>query len=146
MTTLAVFLGIASKEKDTMGIDSGAPTSWTVTDTENLTVQAEKEGGVLVARVTGRVDGANAREFQEALESAVGESELVVLDLEALSYISSAGLRVMLLLAKALRRQDAKFAVCSLTDRIREVFEISGFDKIIPVHASQDKAITALEG
>ena len=143
MTTLTLF-GLFPRERGVMEINSGDPTNWTVTDTENLRVRAEREDRILIAKVEGRVDGANAREFQEALESAVGESDLVVLDLEQLSYISSAGLRVMLLMAKILQRQDAKFGVCALPDRIREVFEISGFDKIIPVHTSQADTITAL--
>ena len=61
-----------------------------------------------------------------------------------LTYISSAGLRVVLLVAKTLQQQDAKLAVCSLSDSIREVFEISGFDKIVPVYASTGDAISGL--
>ena len=52
----------------------------------------------------------------------------------------------MLLVARKLQRQDAKFALCSLSDSIREVFEISGFDRIIPVHASRPEAVAAVTG
>ncbi len=111
-----------------------------------MEMNTEREGGTLIAKAKGRVDGANAREFQDALEAATDASDCaVILDLQQLSYISSAGLRVILLTAKALRRQGAKFAVCSLSDPIREVFAISGFDKIIPLYASLTEAIAALE-
>ena len=70
----------------------------------------------------------------------------MILDFENLSYISSAGLRVILITAKALRRQDAELAVCSLSDPIREVFEISGFYQIIPVRDTQADAIAAISG
>ena len=68
----------------------------------------------------------------------------VILDFEQLSYISSAGLRVVLLAAKELRKQNKQFGVCSLAGSILEVFKISGFDQIIPVHASQSEAIAAV--
>ncbi len=118
----------------------------TTEETGAMGVTFERGDGVLIAKTEGRVDGANAREFQTDLEDAIDESDrVVVLDLEHLTYISSAGLRVILLTVKMLRKQEAMFSVCSLPDTIREVFEISGFDKIIPIHASQSEAIAALK-
>jgi stage II sporulation protein AA (anti-sigma F factor antagonist) len=109
-------------------------------------VKTERQGNTLIAKTDGRVDGTNAREFQADLEAAIDESErAVILDMEELSYISSAGLRVILLTAKNLRNQDAKFAVCSLSGPIQEVFEISGFDKIISIHASQAEALASFK-
>ncbi len=112
-----------------------------------MPISTEREGATLIAKTEGRVDGSNAREFQDALEEAIEATDrAVVLDMENLSYISSAGLRVILLTAKTLRKQDAKLAVCSLSDSIRQVFEISGFDKIIPIHASQAEAVSSVGG
>lgn len=112
-----------------------------------MKVTIERNGGTLVAMAEDRVDGTNASEFQQALEAAISEEDrVVILDCADLSYISSAGLRVVLLTARALQRQDSKFAVCSLSEQIREVFEISGFDKIIPVHSTRDAALGALGG
>ena len=109
-----------------------------------MEVNATREGSSLFVAVDGRVDGTNAAEFQDALQGVIGEEDkLVVLDLGALSYVSSAGLRVVLLVAKELQRQSAKLAVCSLSDTVKEVFTISGFDKIIPVHGTRQEAIEA---
>ena len=111
-----------------------------------MNVNVERQGDTLIAKTDGRVDGANAREFQTALEAAIDASErAVILDMEELSYISSAGLRVILLTAKALQTQKAKFAVCSLSEPIREVFQISGFDRIISIHASQAEALASFK-
>ena len=102
-----------------------------------MKVTKEKEGETLVAKVEGRVDGTNAGEFQKALEAVITEADRVmILDCEKLTYISSAGLRVVLLTARSLQRKSSKFAVCSLSEEIGSVFQISGFDRIIPVHAS----------
>ena len=86
----------------------------------------------IVVTADGRVDGTNARDFQSALEAVIEASDqAVILDMERLTYISSAGLRVILLAAKSLQRKDATLAICSLSDPIREIFSVSGFDQII---------------
>jgi anti-anti-sigma factor len=111
-----------------------------------MAIESEREGGTLIARAEDRVDGANARAFQDELESVISDNDReVVLDLHKLFYISSAGLRVILLTAKAMKRQETKFAVCCLSDPVREVFQISGFDKIIPVHPTLPEAMDALK-
>ena len=106
-----------------------------------------REDGVLIAKASGRVDGANAREFQNNLEQAIeSDDKMVILNLRELSYISSAGLRVILLVAKSLQSRDTGFAICELQESILEVFQISGFDQIIPVHASESEAKASFSG
>ena len=91
------------------------------------------------------MDGITAREFEDAMKAAISESDhAVIVDLEVLSYISSAGLRAILLTAKDLWNRDAKFALSSLPAPIREVVEIAGFDKIIEVYASKAAALASL--
>ena len=112
-----------------------------------MAIQAEREGDTLVAKAEGRIDGTNAREFQDDLDSVIEEGDrAVILNFEDLMYISSAGIRVVLMTAKTLQRREARFALCSLSEPVREIFEVSGFDKIIPIHASQADAISALGG
>ncbi|MCY4122269.1 MAG: STAS domain-containing protein, partial [Acidobacteria bacterium] len=75
---------------------------------------------------------ANSQAFQSALESGLDTgASLVVLDFERVTIISSAGLRVVLFLAKHLKSRGAKIALCTLSTQIREVMEISGFDRIL---------------
>ncbi len=108
-------------------------------------MNTEQKEGVLIAKPEGRIDGVNARDFHEALTKAIGaDSSPVLVDLAAINYISSAGLRTFLLVAKTLQQRSAQFALCSLSDPIREIFEISGFDKIIAIHPSEDEALAAL--
>ncbi len=110
-----------------------------------MEVHAEREGGALIARAEGRIDGANAREFENALHAALGKDDsMLILDLQSLSYISSAGLRVILMAAKILQGRGGKFVVCSLSESIDEVFEISGFNRIIPTHETRSDALAAL--
>ena len=128
-----------------MSTDDRQGEARTVSDSKNLTVRGESKDGILVASVAGRVDGSNAQEFQEALETLVSEgATALVLDLEQLAYISSAGLRVILLISRQMQGRSGKFGVCGLTGSISEVFALSGFDKIIPIHAAQADALSAL--
>ena len=110
-----------------------------------MDISAERHNGTLIVAANGRVDGSNAQEFHNSLEAVLGADDSgVVLDLGELTYISSAGLRVVLLVAKTVQKQRARLVVCSLPPSIRELFEISGFDKIIPVYESQTKAVAGL--
>ena len=127
----------------TNGQDESAST-WTISEIGNLTIQCRLETRVLVARAVGRVDGVNALQFQDAL-SGLADNDLsaLVLDLEELSYISSAGLRAILFAARQFESKSVKLAVCSLRDSVGEVFRISGFDKIVSTYATQPEALSA---
>lgn len=104
----------------------------------------ERQEEAAVARLEGRVDGSNAQDFQGALESGLDpDARVVVLDCERLAFISSAGLRVFLMLAKQLRERGARIGLCSLSAAVFEVFAISGFEKVIPIYASRAEAMGA---
>ncbi len=110
-----------------------------------MQISSERDGSALIVAVDGRIDGSNSQEFQDRFEEVVGDDDsAVVLDMDKLTYISSSGLRATLLLARKLQRQQAKFAICALSPSIKEVFEISGFDRIIQVHASREEATQAV--
>ena len=99
--------------------------------------------------MAGRIDGVNAQEFQENLDQKTessSDSQAVVLDLEHLSYISSAGLRSILVIAKTLKNKQIKFSMCTLPDPILEIIQITGFDKIIDIHESRSVAVAAATG
>ncbi len=109
-------------------------------------LQFDQIEGVLVISVAGRIDGMNAQEFYQGLDKETdGSSNPVVLDLEKLSYISSAGLRSILLIAKTLQGKNT-LVLCSLPGPIKEIFEITGFDKIINVFESRSESIAAITG
>jgi anti-sigma B factor antagonist len=93
----------------------------------------------------GRLDfGAAAgfqRQVEEVLAGAGTASAAVIIDCSALDYVSSAGLRVFLLATRAAQRAGISFALCALTPAVREVFDLSGFSRIISVHADRATAV-----
>lgn len=64
-----------------------------------------------------------------------------VIDLSQLDYISSSGLRVILLAAKRLNSTAGKLVLCCLTDNVRQVFELAGFLSLFRFYGSRDEAI-----
>ncbi len=110
-----------------------------------IEVNIERQDDILAALITGRIDGSNVMQFEESIKDAIEEGDrAVVLDMENLTYISSAGLRAILMTAKTLQNRNAKFLLCSLSKSIREVFEVSGFDKIINIQPDRAQALAAI--
>lgn len=111
-----------------------------------VAISTERHGSVLAIKAEGRIDGSNAADFLKSVEGVIDQNDTgVILDFSDLNYISSAGLRIILLIAKDLRQRSVMFAVCSLSSSVAEIFMISGFDQIIDLHADSAAAIAALQ-
>lgn len=110
-----------------------------------MEVMTEWKDGVLLVRVSGRIDACNADEFDGAVSAAIEDNGCrVLMDLEKLSYISSAGLRTFPRVARKLRGESAELALCAMPDPIRRVFAITGFDTVIPIFPSRAEALACL--
>lgn len=97
-----------------------------------MVISQERDGGKLTIALSGRLDTTTAPELEETLKGALdGVSELE-LDLKALDYISSAGLRVLLSAQKVMNKQGS-MVVLNANESIREVFEVTGFTDILTV-------------
>jgi anti-anti-sigma factor len=108
----------------------------------------DMNGAVKVARVSGRIDQTTAAQFQELLapllvQVKVGAAPLL-LDFSGVDYISSVGLRVLMLAAKQVKVQQGKIAIAALTPVVAEVFQISRFHLVFPVHPDLATAVTSL--
>jgi anti-anti-sigma factor len=109
-----------------------------------MQVLSSKAGDTVVLRVTGRLDGNTAPAFDDECTRAIAEDQKrAVLDCESLEYISSAGLRSILALAKTLQGRGGSLAVCGLKGIVAEVFEISGFSNMLPVFGDVEEALAA---
>lgn len=106
----------------------------------NLTF--ESTGPVFVVDLFGRLDSANAANVeQDLLGRLAQESGGVVIDFARLDYISSAGLRIVLVVAKRMKQAGRKLVLTGFQPNIRDVFEISGFLNILDVAPSRADAI-----
>src|SRR5450631_3813253 len=88
---------------------------------------------VVVAMPAGRIDHAAAglleAQLLPVLEQATTKHSAMVLDFSAVEYISSVGLRVLMIAAKSMRAQDRPIAIAALQPVVAEIFSISRFDK-----------------
>jgi anti-anti-sigma factor len=109
-----------------------------------MEIDTKNERDALVVSVTGRMGEVSAPEFEEKMMHCIGEGEkTIVVDLERLEYISSAGLRSILATAKALKDVGGKIYLAGLTGAVKEVFEISQFVSIFEVYDSVEAALAA---
>lgn len=104
-----------------------------------------KKSGVVVLSVSGRVDASNAPTLEQKILAVIGAGEKrLVLDCAHLEYVSSAGLRVLLVAAKRLS-SDGKLGLAALNNQIRDVFDIAGFSSILQIYRTEDEAIAAVQ-
>jgi anti-anti-sigma factor len=100
---------------------------------------------VVVGVPVGPIDHANAQALQEALapvlDGPAPGTAALVLDLSGVDYISSMGLRVLMVAAKQLRARSVRIAVAALTPVVKEIFDIARFNHVTEVFPTVRSAL-----
>ena len=104
-----------------------------------------KEANATVVTITGRMDAVTAPQYETAIKELIngGESALVV-DFDRLDYISSAGLRGLLVTAKLLKGKGGQVCFANVKGTVKEVFEMSGFGSIFQMDDSVAAALAKI--
>jgi stage II sporulation protein AA (anti-sigma F factor antagonist) len=107
----------------------------------------DRVGAVVVVAPSGRVDSTTAAAFDAHLAELhkAGDNRVVV-DFSDVDYISSAGLRVMLALAKRTKTEQGQLVLCGLEDAVRQVFELAGFLPLFAVETTRAAAVRRADG
>jgi anti-anti-sigma factor len=106
----------------------------------------EAEGYVHFKPV-GRIESATAGLFERALLAQLSErGRSVLVDLSEIDYVSSAGLRVFLLGAKKVKGTSVTMVLCAMDDKVRSVFAMSGFERILQIAENVDQGRQMLKG
>jgi len=107
----------------------------------------EKVSRALVIAPEGRVDSVSSSELERLVVSRIdaGEKRLV-LDLSGVEYISSAGLRVLLMAAKRLKEPPGGLVLCGMGPSVRTVLELAGFLPLFAVEPRREQALARLGG
>ena len=98
-----------------------------------MQVTQESRENWLIVTVRGRVDSVTADELEDKLRGAVEQDDKVALDLHAVDYVSSAGLRAVLQAARAAEAKSRQFVVCALSAPVKKVFDMSGMHHILKI-------------
>jgi anti-anti-sigma factor len=105
----------------------------------------EEAGEVAIVKLAGRLDSSAAQPAEESFTKMLGGgTPHLAIDLSRLDYISSAGLRVLLVVAKKVQKANGKMVLFGLLPNVREVFAVSGFDKIFAIQADAAAAVAAV--
>ncbi len=109
-----------------------------------MEANTREAGDVLVVDLVGKLDTQTSAAASDSLNRiAEGGNSKILLNLEQLDYISSAGLRVLLRTAKLVNAADGNVRVCAATGVVKEVMEISGFDELLDMHDTEADALAA---
>jgi anti-sigma B factor antagonist len=108
----------------------------------NIICEKRKTGTLL--QVNGRMDAVSAPAFEkEFLQVMDGGEKMVVVDLADLEYISSAGLRSILVSAKKAKKAACTMQFCGMNGMVQEVFQVSGLGTMFTVTATAEEAFGA---
>lgn len=96
---------------------------------------------VTLIRVQGRIDHKTAKDFENALKPHVdqciaGEYKKILIDLDGVDFMTSAGLRVLMIMAKTCDKEKGQIAVAALQPGIKEIFKISRFDLVLKIFST----------
>lgn len=100
--------------------------------------------GVTVIVPMGRLDALAAPPLEDMIAEALdgGHARLIV-DLSSVYYLSSSGLRVLLVGARHARQRAGDLKLCGLSPRVKQVICLAGFDQVFQLFASRDQALAA---
>lgn len=110
-----------------------------------MDVRKTREAGAVILEPVGALDSLQAPDFQTNVMAAIAQEQGgLVIDCAGLRFVSSAGLRVFLIAAKALTKADRGFALCGMDPTVADAFRKTGFDAIIDVCDSRADAVAAV--
>ena len=109
-----------------------------------MRIVLDQTSGIDIVALVGRIDGSNSDEVEAALVPLADGGGSVVVDCEELDYISSSGLRVLLIAAKRSKAAGTRLALAGLQPAVGEVFEMSGFLKLFDIYSSRPDAVESL--
>ncbi len=107
-------------------------------------IKIEEVGDTMVFAIEGHLDASMVNAVNERATDVL-ESDFVkvVFDFSNLVYISSAGLRVLLYVAKKTKSKGGKVALCSVNSNVQRILDISGLTRFLPVYDDREAALSA---
>lgn len=105
-------------------------------------IHVEQHGDVIVVRLAGRLDSFTSPKIDSQLRTLIVQHKKVVLNLNELEYISSAGIRLILSLSKQLEADQGTLVICCIQDSVLEVIKLTGFQQVLKIFNSEIESIS----
>ena len=110
-----------------------------------IKIAEEHAGDVTIVTVDGRIDSGTAKSLEEKLTGLFRSPRgRVIVDCRQLAYITSAGLRVLLLAAKLADKSEGKLALCSMNVEVRRVFDLGELSDLFAIYPSREESLAKL--
>lgn len=112
-----------------------------------MAVESRVVDGILVVHLQGEVDHHKAEELRNEIEAALEETHYrgLVLSFRGIDFMDSSGLGLILGRYRTVTQHGGQMGLCEVNPTLRRLFELSGILKIIPVHATEEQAVHALQ-
>ncbi|MBE6839291.1 MAG: STAS domain-containing protein [Ruminococcus sp.] len=99
---------------------------------------------IAVVALRGELDYSSSEEMRQPLMEIVDNNRNVVIDMEKCTYVSSSGLRVLLLLGKRSKQLGENIALANLTEDVRDIMEMTGFGTIFNCYDNLETATASM--
>lgn len=109
-----------------------------------MEIRQASEQNITTVQLLGRLDELSVSEVEQAFSRMIREgASQMLLDLTRVEYISSSGLRVLLMLSRSLTKSNGRLKVAGLSPFVAEVFEISNFARLFDIYPNKTAALDA---
>ena len=110
-----------------------------------MELREQKSGEWAIIGITGRLDTTTYPLLEKKLMGLIEQNQdKILVECAEMDYVSSSGLRILLMALKKITQMKGRFVLTGLQDNIREIFEISGFMTIFEIHSSREEAFKLL--
>ena len=114
-----------------------------------MEASSQQIADVTMIRIEGRIDHKTAKDFEDELkphldECGKGTNKKILIDMGGVDFMTSAGLRVLMVAVKTCDRRDDVISVASLQPMIKEIFKISRFDSVLSVFPTVESALETI--
>ena len=110
-----------------------------------MNINERQQNNVLIIGIAGRLESSTSEALENTLVSRIDDGNIkIVIDFTELEYISSSGLRTLLMAAKKIKARQGGFVMSGMGTHIREVFEVVGLLPILTVIDDVEAAIDSL--
>ncbi|MCP4137357.1 MAG: STAS domain-containing protein [bacterium] len=107
-----------------------------------LRYSSSKQGKVMVINIGGNLDAETAPKFNEKLTGEIKKGAMKVLvNMENLEYIASAGLGVLISANETLKKKNGDIKISAMNDKIKKIFKLLGFTNLFKVYDTDEKAL-----
>jgi anti-anti-sigma factor len=110
-----------------------------------MKVDIQNKNDIDIVKISGNLDSNSAPDLQQKVLPLLAENTKLILDMENCEYVSSAGLRVLLMVAKTSATNNGKTVLVGLSDDVREIMEMTGFGSIFPNFVNYKLAMESFE-